>query len=228
MPHHVDPTEHDTGRGSAQSWPTWPLPPPRHHRPPTAWRHPRVGEAGPRARDGHPHRDPGPDLAVEAARLQLDAISDPAREVHGTSTPPKSQTTHIAVADRAATSRPSSHSPSPRLPITPRTGNRRQWVAIVPDLAPRGDVLLPQHPLHQQPTHGSALPRHRRVPARSSVRACGQRQAGVGHTTNDQGSQEAECADPGHRSAGTESGGSDPSRHYDSSEAAPEWLIARM
>ncbi len=43
-----------------------------------------------------------PDLAVETARLHLDAIGDPALEVHRHLDAAHSETAHIAVADRTA------------------------------------------------------------------------------------------------------------------------------
>lgn len=116
-----------------------------------------------------------PDRAVETVRLHLDAIREAALDLHRhlDAAHNETHTSPSPTAPRA--SRPSNRRTSPRSPITPRTGSRHQWVAIVPDLAPHGDVLLPQHPLHQRPTHRSALLRQRRVPARSSVQACGQR-----------------------------------------------------
>jgi len=64
-----------------------------------------------------------PDLAVETARLHLDAISDPALEVHRHLDAAHSETAHIAVADRTANQ--PTEQPQYITPLAHHTENRQ-------------------------------------------------------------------------------------------------------
>jgi hypothetical protein len=100
VPSHVATPEHDAGRGRHP--PGSPRQRCRRATPgrSSVRRHPRTRQDRLRARDGHLTPAVDPDLAVETARLHLDAVQEPALDLHRLLWAAHNETAHITATER--------------------------------------------------------------------------------------------------------------------------------